>query len=279
MRQLFACALILRTAARGNLALPVPEPRRRVDPIGLVRTVLVVCVHRPLTGIWLPRSTRRTLFRVARLRPGPLALAQGRENGRVTRNDQVVQTRLELACDREHIDVRVHVEGHKVIEVSQSVSTSAERVFAVLADGWLYPLWVVGATHMRDVDPGWPAVGTRIHHCVGPWPLNIRDATTVVAVKPGRMLELDARVWPTGAAKVRIVLTPVGDNQTHVTMGEIFDRGPGQHLPTSVQAALMRSRNIESLRRLADIAEHRDVVCTPYREESDRADPRPAGMR
>ena len=166
-----------------------------------------------------------------------------------------------------------------MIEVRQSVSTSAERVFAVLADGWLYPLWVVGATHMRDVDRGWPAVGTRIHHCVGPWPLNIRDATTVVAVDPGRMLELDARVWPTGAAKVRIVLTPVGDNKTHVTMGEIFDRGPAQHLPKSVQAALMRPRNIESLRRLADIAEHRDVVCTPHREDSDRLGPRPAGMQ
>ena len=166
-----------------------------------------------------------------------------------------------------------------MIEVSQSVPTSAERVFAVLADGWLYPLWVVGATHMRDVDPGWPAVGTRIHHSVGPWPLNIRDATTVVAVELGRMLELDARVWPTGAAKVRIVLTPEGDNRTHVTMGEIFDRGSAQHLPMSVQAALMRPRNIESLRRLAHIAEHRDVVCRPYREDSDRADPRPASMR
>ena len=107
-----------------------------------------------------------------------------------------------------------------MIEVSQSVPTSAERVFAVLADGWLYPLRVVDATRMRDVDPGWPGVGTRIHHCVGPWPLNIWDATTVVALEPGQMLKLDARVWPTGAAKVRIVLTPEGDNRTHVTMGE-----------------------------------------------------------
>jgi hypothetical protein len=90
-----------------------------------------------------------------------------------------------------------------VIEVSQSVSASADRIFAVLADGWLYPLWVVGASHMRDVDSGWPAVGTRIHHSVGPWPLNVRDMTRVVAVKPGRMLELDARVWPTGTARVR----------------------------------------------------------------------------
>lgn len=86
-----------------------------------------------------------------------------------------------------------------MIEVSQRVATSAERVFGVLADGWLYPLWVVGASHLRDVDSGWPAEGMRIHHSVGPWPLVVQDATRVIAEEPGRMLELDARVWPTGA--------------------------------------------------------------------------------
>jgi uncharacterized protein YndB with AHSA1/START domain len=150
-----------------------------------------------------------------------------------------------------------------VIEVSQWVATSADRVFEVLADGWLYPLWVVGASHMRDVDPGWPAEGTRIHHSVGPWPLVVQDATRVIAVEPGRMLELDARVWPTGAARVRLTLTPEDHNQTLVKMGEVFDRGPAARLPAPAQAALMRPRNLESLRRLADIAEHRDVVCTP----------------
>jgi hypothetical protein len=165
-----------------------------------------------------------------------------------------------------------------VIEVSQSVSTSTERVFAVFADGWLYPLWVVGASHMRDVDPGWPAVGTRIHHSVGPWPLSVRDVTRVVAVEPGRMLELDARVWPTGAARVRLILTPEGDSRTHVTMGEVFDRGPAGRLPMPVQAALMRPRNIESLRRLADIAEHRDVVCRPMGADGDGT-PRAASIR
>jgi hypothetical protein len=151
-----------------------------------------------------------------------------------------------------------------MIEVNQWVATSADRVFAVLADGWLYPLWVVGASHMRDVDPGWPAEGTRIHHSVGPWPLNVRDVTTVVAVEPGRMLELDARIWPTGTARVRLTLTPDGDNQTRVTMGEVFDRGLARRVPTPFQAALMRPRNLESLRRLADIAEHREVGCKPW---------------
>jgi hypothetical protein len=77
------------------------------------------------------------------------------------------------------------------------------------------------------------------------------------------MLELDARVWPTGAARVRLTLTPDGDDQTRVTIEEVFDRGPARLIPTPFQAALIRPRNIESLRRLADIAEHREVVCKP----------------
>jgi len=31
------------------------------------------------------------------------------------------------------------------------IGTSPERVWDVLADGWLYPLWVVGATRMREI--------------------------------------------------------------------------------------------------------------------------------
>lgn len=150
-----------------------------------------------------------------------------------------------------------------MIEVTQLVGTTPDRVFEVLADGWLYPLWVVGASHMRDVDEDWPAVGSRIHHSVGPWPLNIRDDTKVIAVEPDRMLELDARVWPTGSARVRLTLESTGENQTRVTMGEVFDRGPAREIPVPVQGAMIRPRNIEALRRLADIAEHRDVVCTP----------------
>ena len=31
-----------------------------------------------------------------------------------------------------------------------------EDVFRVLADGWLYPCWVVGASRMRKVEDTWP---------------------------------------------------------------------------------------------------------------------------
>ena len=36
---------------------------------------------------------------------------------------------------------------------------AAKQVWDVLGDGWLYPLWVVGASRIRDVDDGWPAEG------------------------------------------------------------------------------------------------------------------------
>lgn len=37
--------------------------------------------------------------------------------------------------------------------VSRTVHASPEKVFAVLGDGWLYGLWVVAASRIRDVEP------------------------------------------------------------------------------------------------------------------------------
>ena len=45
-----------------------------------------------------------------------------------------------------------------------------EDVWNVLADGWLYGLWVVGASRIRGVDRSWPSPDSRIHHSVGSWP-------------------------------------------------------------------------------------------------------------
>ena len=57
--------------------------------------------------------------------------------------------------------------------VQRWFNSSPEQVFAVLQDGWTYPGWVVGATRMREVDEGWPAPGTKLHHSFGVWPLVI----------------------------------------------------------------------------------------------------------
>jgi hypothetical protein len=142
-----------------------------------------------------------------------------------------------------------------MISVSREVAAGPADVFAVLADGWSYAGWVVGNSHVRDVDPGWPEVGTRIHHSAGAWPLQIEDATEVVSVEPGRRLELDARLWLLGAATIRFTLTPLDTGfGTDVLMEEEAVRGPGGLIPTAVQGILLRPRNVESLARLADLA-------------------------
>ena len=141
-------------------------------------------------------------------------------------------------------------------EVSRVVGVAPAKVWAVLADGWTYPLWVVGATHMRDVDPGWPAVGSRIQHSVGVWPLMLEDHTEVIGVEVDRWLELRARAWPTGAARVRIRLAAV-DGGTLVTMNEFVESGPGRLVPGVVEGLMLRLRNGESLARLARVAQNR----------------------
>src|SRR5205823_1407725 len=59
----------------------------------------------------------------------------------------------------------------------RQVAASPEQVFAVLADGWLYASWVVGAARIRDVDDGWPSPGTKIHHSIGAWPVFLHDTS------------------------------------------------------------------------------------------------------
>jgi uncharacterized protein YndB with AHSA1/START domain len=141
-----------------------------------------------------------------------------------------------------------------VTEVSRVVDAPPDAVFAVLADGWSYAGWVVGSSHIRDVDEGWPAVGTRIHHSVGPWPLHIQDVTTVRDVEPGLSLSLEAQGWPLGTAAVGLTLVPHGDGKTQVRMTEHIIRGPGKLLPAVLQALIVKPRNKESLARLADVA-------------------------
>lgn len=144
-----------------------------------------------------------------------------------------------------------------LIEVRRTIPAGPDRVFAVLADGWMYAAWVVGAAHVRDVDPQWPAVGARIHHSLGPWPLMMHDVTKVLNVEPDRMLELDARMWPAGAARVKLTLTPDGQGHTDVRMEEEVVSGPLSLVPSQAQALVLRPRNNESLHRLADMAVNR----------------------
>ncbi|MBL1079449.1 SRPBCC family protein [Nocardia sp. 2] len=138
-------------------------------------------------------------------------------------------------------------------EVVARVPGSAEEVFAILADGWSYGHWVVGSTHMRGVDPEWPAAGARIHHSVGAWPLTIQDTTTVLAAEPPRLLELEAGLRPFGRARIRLELCGVNADTTEVRMTETVTSGPGRLIPAPLLALLLRPRNQESLARLSDL--------------------------
>ena len=139
---------------------------------------------------------------------------------------------------------------------TQTVQAPPDAVWAVLADGWLYPLWVVGATRMRDVDAGWPEVGTCLHHSAGVWPLVVNDSTEVVDCQPGTELRLRARAWPLGEAAVRISLAASGAD-TLVTLREESVSGPGRLVPQPAEDLLLDWRNRETLRRLAMLAEGR----------------------
>lgn len=146
------------------------------------------------------------------------------------------------------------------------MDATPEQVWEVLADGWLYPLWVVGASRMREVDDTWPAAGSHLHHSVGTWPLLLDDSTEVLECEPGSRIVLKARGWPAGEAKVTVTLTPhvpsgtgagVEAVQTDVELQEQAVSGPGALVPRPLQDPVLAWRNVEALRRLAYLAERR----------------------
>lgn len=140
-------------------------------------------------------------------------------------------------------------ERNTMSTVSQLFNSPAAHIWKVIADGWLYSGWVVGASRIRAVDDTWPQAGSRLHHSVGAWPLVINDSTQVTGVEPGKSLELVARGWPMGEAKVAITLEDRGD-QCLVTIAEDAIRGPGKRVPKVLRDPAISVRNRETLKRL-----------------------------
>ncbi|KQO64988.1 SRPBCC family protein [Curtobacterium sp. Leaf261] len=134
------------------------------------------------------------------------------------------------------------------------VKTPPETVFAVLAEGWLFPSWVVGASRMRGVEGDWPAVDSRIHHSFGVWPFVVDDTTSVTEWDPPRRAVFTPRGWPLGEARVVIDVEP-HRRGCLVRMEERAVKGPGTLLPDVVMSALVQVRNGEALRRLGWLAE------------------------
>ena len=141
-------------------------------------------------------------------------------------------------------------------ENTRILDATPEQVWAVLSDGWLYPVWVVGASRMREVDDDWPRAGSKLHHSVGIWPLLIDDNTEVLEAEPGRSLRLRARGWPIGEAEVELRLNRLGAG-TEVRIREKAVSGPGALVPPPLEGLTLKWRNTETLRRLAYLAERR----------------------
>ena len=76
------------------------------------------------------------------------------------------------------------------------------------------------------MDALWPAADAVLHHSVGAWPLLINDKTTVTASDPGKSIELVARGWPLGEAKVVITLE-AGETGARCPSPRTPSAGPG----------------------------------------------------
>lgn len=136
------------------------------------------------------------------------------------------------------------------------IDASRTRTFQVLADGWTYTNWVVGTSHMRAVSADWPAVGSKLHHAAGVWPLVTRDETEVEEMEPDRRLVLTARGRPVGEARIVIELEDEGAG-CRLTMTEHPVSGPGEWLHNPVTEAVLVRRNNETLNRFAALVERR----------------------
>jgi hypothetical protein len=138
----------------------------------------------------------------------------------------------------------------------RTMNCSPADVFAVLADGWVFPTWVVGASRMRAVDVVWPAVGSRLQHSFGVWPVLINDETRVLEWDPPRRMVIQPHGWPIGEARVTISVKPRGRGCV-VRITEEAVKGPGALVPPFLLDPPLYLRNVETLRRLAFIAEGR----------------------
>ncbi len=84
----------------------------------------------------------------------------------------------------------------------------------------------------------------------------LNDTTSVLEAEPPTMLRLRARAWPGGEAEVVFRLQPQGP-ETEVVIEEDAVSGPGRLVPKPLRDPPLAWRNVETLRRLAFIAENR----------------------
>ena len=137
---------------------------------------------------------------------------------------------------------------------AREVIASPEEAFAVLVDPARYPRWLGGANAVVDVDETWPARGSKFHHVVGLGPLRVADATEVVDIHEGEMLQLRVRARPFISAVVTFRVVG-SDGHCLVTMEEEPALRTIGNLVRPVMDPAVHVRNHRSLRRLAELIE------------------------
>ena len=241
------------------------RPRREVPVFGVNR--LMVLGSRLLPGLFDalvgPLFRRLAQDRSGSVGPTPGNLLQPHPEGEAVSGGY---GRLGGTTTTEGNDMtgKTQAAGHRKDPgptISREVAAPVDAVWKVLADGWSYANWVVGAARVRDVEPGWPAEGSRVHHSFGLWPLLIQDFTRVERSEPPRELEMTARGWPAGEAHVHISVRANGTNSSVVTITEDAVSGPGRLIPPPLRHLVIAPRNRETLHRLALLAEghHREA--------------------
>ncbi|WP_233265544.1 SRPBCC family protein [Leifsonia sp. AG29] len=133
------------------------------------------------------------------------------------------------------------------------MACTPEQLFAVLADPWVYPTWVVGASRLRAADSGYPNPGARLHHSIGVWPLVLNDETRVELWEPPSRVILEAKTRPFGTERVVIEAQRRGSGCI-VRMEEEPASGIVTRIPDAITDAILHVRNAETLRRLEWVA-------------------------
>jgi uncharacterized protein YndB with AHSA1/START domain len=134
-------------------------------------------------------------------------------------------------------------------------TAAATEVWQTLANPYSYASWVSGTAAIRQADASWPAVGARLYHRFGPWPLRFRDRTTVLDCEPPTRLVLEAAAWPWGVARAEITVTTSGSG-ARIDLAEELVSGPGAWWPAAGRL-VQRRRNARSLAQLVELVEQR----------------------
>jgi uncharacterized protein YndB with AHSA1/START domain len=145
------------------------------------------------------------------------------------------------------------VTGGDPVRVTGLTRAPAERVWHWLADPYSYADWVCGTARVRSADADWPAVGSRLQHRFGRWPLVALDHTSVLEAEPPHRLVLaaNARPWALVRAEVIVTATATG---AHVQLCEQVVGGRIARLPRASRR-VQRWRNRRSLAHLIALAE------------------------